>query len=99
WFNAVSLMDGLSPMRIGNENNNRVFDYNQDGTVDSGDDVGGEIVLSVKAGGMLTAPKFNQNTQYAGVGAQQDNAGSVQKILMNFGIRPWTGRSAWYQLR
>lgn len=93
WHNAVSQMDGLTPMRAGSDSNNRVFDYTQDGSVDASDDIDGDIALALKVKGAPTAPQFDGDYQLV------VNAGVENKILMNFGPKQWVGRSGWYQLR
>ncbi|MFD2192190.1 pilus assembly protein [Pistricoccus aurantiacus] len=97
WINALNLLDGLTPQRVGG--NNQVFDYNKDGTVDSQDKIGESTVLAIKVDGEPTAPKFSGNTQHVGLGASQSTPGGVQSLLMNFGDGQRAGRSAWFQLR
>ncbi|QEA38840.1 hypothetical protein FGL86_06960 [Pistricoccus aurantiacus] len=99
WLNAVNLLDGLTPVRVGNDNNNQIFDYNGDSKVNEQDRVGGFTVVGIKMAGEPTAPRLYGDTQYVGLGASQNTPGGVREQLMNFGVNMQAGRSGWFQLR
>ncbi|MGS0468609.1 PilC/PilY family type IV pilus protein [Cobetia marina] len=94
WLNALSLRNGLQPVRS-NNSVQQVFDYNGDGKVDASDNVNNQVVLSIKTDGEPTSPKFLGDTQYVG----QGGTNQVVEMAMDFGIDGLEGRSAWYQLR
>jgi|GEM_PF-611502 len=94
WLNALSLRNGLQPVRSYN-NVQQVFDYNADGEVNASDNVNNQVVLSIKTVGEPTSPKFLGDTQYVG----QGGTNQVVEMAMDFGIDGLEGRSAWYQLR
>ncbi len=104
WQSAVSLRDGIAPLRSGSNAIQQIFDYNQDGTVDGADDVNDSLVLSIKLSGEPTAPAFHEDNMLTSEGGAE----SITEVKLEEDGRPprpsdsgsnARRRSAWYQLR